>query len=259
MSTTTRFDEYAAALNRAPSAPESLKGPLAFREPSALWSPAADAANNARFDVQNYLATAGPGRAIVPLLKGQRFFSQGDLADSVFYLQRGRLKIAFMSPARKQATVRLVSAGEFFGESAMQAESCVRFTTATAVLDCTALKIQRAEFLRVMQEEPAFAYRFSSSLLSCNMRQQADLVDQILNRAEKRLARLLLLLAESGEPCEDESPFIPAISQESMATMIGSTRSRVNGFMNRFRKLGLIDYDTDIRVHRPMMRRYLRD
>jgi CRP/FNR family cyclic AMP-dependent transcriptional regulator len=210
------------------------------------------------FDVDAFLANAGPGRKIVQLRAAQAFFSQGDPADSVFYLQKGRVKITVASADGKEATIRLVLAGDFFGEKAMAAEPGLRVTTATAMTACTALKIARPEFLRIMREEQSFSNLFSSFLLACSLKAQADLVDQLFNRAEKRLARLLLLLAEYSPP-EEEETLIPPISQEALASMIGSTRPRVSGFMNRFRKLGFIEYDSRIRVHKSLLTVFLRD
>jgi CRP-like cAMP-binding protein len=186
------------------------------------------------------------------------FFSQGDQADCVFYLHKGRVKISVLSPAGKEATIRLVPANNFFGEKAMAAEPGLRVTTATAVTACVALRIERPEFLRVMREEPLFSNLFSSFLLDCNLRTQADLVDQLFNRAEKRLARVLLLLAEYSQPGE-EYALIQPISQESLASMIGSTRPRVNAFLSRFRKLGFIEYNSRIRVHKSLLSVFLRD
>ncbi len=210
------------------------------------------------FDVNAFLATSGSGRKIISLKKAEVFFAQGDPADCVFYLHKGRVKISVISAAGKEATIRLVSARDFFGEKAMEPQPTVRITRATALTDCTALRITRSEFVRVMREEQAFSYLFSSFLLACSMRAQADLVDQLFNRAEKRLARLLLLLAESTRPGEDET-LIPQISQEALASMIGSTRPRVNAFMNRFRKLGFVEYDSRIRVHKSLLNVFLRD
>lgn len=211
-----------------------------------------------KFDVDAYLKNAGPGRKIVQLNSSQVFFSQGDSADSVFYLHKGRVKISVLSSAGKEATIRLVSSNNFFGEKAMAAEPGLRVTTAMAVTACAALRIERPEFLRVMREEPAFANLFSSFLLDCNLKTQADLVDQLFNRAEKRLARVLLLLAEYSQPGE-ENALIQPISQEALASMIGSTRPRVNAFLNRFRKLGFIEYDGRIRIHKSLLSVFLRD
>lgn len=214
--------------------------------------------NRTGFDVDAYLANAGAGRRIVQLRGKQVFFSQGDTADCVFYLQKGRVKISVLSATGKEATIRLVSASDFFGEKAMAAEPGLRVTTATAIIPCTALRITRPEFLRVMHEEPSFSNLFSSFLLACSMKTQADLVDQLFNRAEKRLARVLMLMAENSQP-EEEATLIPLISQEALASMIGSTRPRVSTFMNRFRKLGFIEYTNRIRVHKSLLHVFLRD
>jgi CRP-like cAMP-binding protein len=217
-----------------------------------------DAVRQPPFDVETFLMRVPRGRRIVTLQKGEAFFSQGDPADCVFYLRKGRTKISVLSATGKEATIRLVIGGDFFGEKAMAAVPGLRVTTATALTECTAIRLTRAEFLRLIKEDGDFAYRFSTFLLACTMKTQADLVDQLFNRAEKRLARLLLLLAEYSRNGEDES-LIPHISQEALASMIGSTRPRVNTFMNRFRKLGFIDYDTQIKVHRSLLTVFLRD
>lgn len=214
--------------------------------------------SSAGFDVDAFLSSAGPGRKIVTLKAKQVFFSQGDSAESIFYMQRGRIKISVASASGKEAAIRLVSNGEFFGEDAMANEEHLYGTTATAMIDCIALRIARAEFLRVMREEPRFSNLFSLFLLACSLRLQADLVDQLFNGAERRLARLLLLLAGPETPGE-ENTLIPSISQETLAQMIGSTRPRVNVFMNRFRDLGMIQYNGRIRVHRPLLSVFLRD
>lgn len=210
------------------------------------------------FNVKDYLATTGPGRKIVQVGKAQAFFSQGDPADCVFYLHKGRVRISVVSATGKEATIRLVSVGDFLGEKAMAAEPGLRVTCATSMTECSALRIARPEFIRVMHDEPSFLYSFSSFLLACSMKTQADLVDQLFNRAEKRLARLLLLLAESAQSNQESTLILP-ISQESLANMIGSTRPRVNAFMNRFRKLGYIEYDDRIRVHKSLLNVFLRD
>ena len=212
----------------------------------------------AEFDVGAFLATTQYERTAVRLTGAQTFFSQGDPADCVYFLQEGRVKISAISAAGKKATVRLVSAGEFFGEKAIAPEQGLRVTTATAMTACAALRVARPEFLRLMREESVFSNSFSSFLLACNLRVQADLVDQLFNRVEKRLARILLLMAEYSHP-EDGDPLIPQISQEALANMIGSSRPRVNTFMNRFRKLGFIEYNSHIRVHKSLLNVFLRD
>ena len=209
-------------------------------------------------DVGAFLAKAGFERTKTNLTGTQVIFSQGDPADCVYYLQEGRVKISAVSPTGKKVTIRLVSAGEFFGEKAIASEPGLRVTTATAMTACTALRIARPEFLRLMQEESSFSNSFSSFLLACNLRVQADLTSQLFNRVEKRLARILLLMAEYSHP-EDGNPLIPQISQEALANMIGSSRPRVNTFMNRFRKLGFIEYNSRIRVHKSLLNVFLRD
>jgi CRP/FNR family cyclic AMP-dependent transcriptional regulator len=210
------------------------------------------------FDAEAFLASAGLGRRIVQLAPKQTFFSQGDPADSIFYLQKGRAKVTIVSQAGKEATITLLSDGDFVGEEALAALSGRRLATAIAMTACTALKIAREEMIRVMHEEHDFSDLFLKFLLARSLRIQADLVDQLFNSCEKRLARILLLMAEFGKPGEPE-PLIPKISQETLAEMIGTTRSRVSFFMNRFRKLGFVEYDGRIRVHRSLLNVILHD
>ena len=210
------------------------------------------------FDAQAFLASAGLGRRIVQLAPKETFFSQGDPADSIFYLQKGRAKVTIVSQAGKEATITLLSDGDFVGEEAIAALSGRRLATAIAVTACSALKITREEMIRVMHEEHDFSDLFLKFLLARSMRIQADLVDQLFNSSEKRLARILLLMAEFGKPGEPE-PLIPKISQETLAEMIGTTRSRVSYFMNRFRKLGFVEYDGRIRVHKSLLNVILHD
>jgi len=210
------------------------------------------------FDATAFLMSAGLGRKIVQLGPKQNFFSQGDPADSIFYLQKGRAKITVVSQAGKEATIALLSTGDFVGEGALAAVPWLRLSTAIAVSACTALKISREEMIRVMHEEHDFSDLFLKFLLARSMRIQADLVDQLFNSSEKRLARILLLMAEFGQPGEPE-PLLPKISQETLAEMVGTTRSRVSFFMNRFRKLGFIDYDGRIRVHKSLLNVVLHD
>ncbi len=210
------------------------------------------------FDVAAFLASAGLGRRIVQLAPREAFFSQGDPADSVFYLQTGRAKVTVVSTAGKEATITLVSAGQFVGEGALAAVAGLRLSTATAITDCTALKISREEMVRVMHAENSFSELFLKFLLEHSMRIQADLVDLLFNSSEKRLARILLLMAEFGRPDEPEE-YIPNISQETLAEMVGTTRSRVSFFMNRFRKLGFIEYNGPIKVHKSLLNAVLLD
>jgi CRP/FNR family transcriptional regulator, cyclic AMP receptor protein len=210
------------------------------------------------FDTATFLATAGLGRRIVKLKPNDVFFSQGDSADSVFYLQKGRAKITVISERGKEATITLLSAREFIGEESIAGSVGLRLATATAIIACTALKIEREVMIRVMHEEHAFSDLFVKFLLARSMRTQADLVDQLFNSSEKRLARILLLMAEFGTPGEPET-LIPPITQETLADMIGTTRSRVSFFMNRFRKLGFIAYNGRIRVHKSLLNVILHD
>jgi CRP-like cAMP-binding protein len=208
--------------------------------------------NGNTFDSAAFLAHAGLGRTIVELKPEQTFFCQGDAADSVFYLQKGRARVTVVSQRGKEATITLLSATDFVGEESLAAIAGLRLATATAVNTCTALKITKQEMTRVMHEEPAFADLFLKFLLARSMRIQADLVDQLFNSSEKRLARILLLMAELGQPGELET-VIPKISQETLAEMVGTTRSRVSFFMNRFRKLGFIKYNGGIRVNKSLL------
>jgi CRP/FNR family transcriptional regulator, cyclic AMP receptor protein len=210
------------------------------------------------FDPEAFLASAGLGRRIVQLNAQETFFSQGSEADSIFYLQSGRAKLTVVSAAGKEATITLLSAGDFVGEESLAGAVGLRLTTATAITACTALKIERAEMIRVMHEQHAFSDLFLKFLLARSMRTQADLVDQLFNSSEKRLARILLLMAEFGKPGEPES-IIPQITQETLAEMVGTTRSRVSFFMNRFRKLGFIEYNGRIKVHKSLLNVILHD
>ncbi len=213
---------------------------------------------NSAFDVAAFLASAGLGRKIVQLKPRQPFFSQGNPANSIFYLQKGSAKLTVVSQAGKEATITLLAAGDFVGEESIAAVAGLRMATATAVTACTALKIEREEMIRVMRQEHSFSEVFLSFLLARSMRIQADLVDQLFNSSEKRLARILLLMAEFGKPGEPET-LIPYITQEALAKMIGTTRSRVSFFMNRFRKLGFIEYNGRIQVHKSLLNVILHD
>ena len=210
------------------------------------------------FDSSAFLANAGLGRTVVELKPKQTLFSQGDHADSVYYLQMGRVRITVVSQNGKEATITLLSACDFVGEESLAAIAGLHMATASAVSACRALRIGRNEMIRVMHDEPAFADIFLKFLLVRSMRTQADLVDQLFNSSEKHLARILLLMAEFGKPSEPEK-FIPPITQEALADMIGTTRSRVSFFMNRFRKLGFISYNGRIQVHKSLLNVVLLD
>jgi len=210
------------------------------------------------FDLAAFLATAGVGRRIVQLKPKQVFFSQGSSADSIFYLQTGRAKLTVVSQDGKEATIALLATGEFIGEESLANVGGLHMATASAIDFCTALRIEREEMIRLMHEEHAFSEMYLSFLLTRSMRAQADLVAQLFDSSEKRLARILLLMAEFGNPGEPEQ-YIPNISQEALAEMVGTTRSRVSFFMNRFSKLGLIDYNGRIRVHKALLNVVLHD
>jgi len=210
------------------------------------------------FDIHSFLASGGPGRHLVRVAAKQAFFAQGAKADCVFFLQTGRAKLTVVSERGKEATITLLGPGDFIGEESVAAAPGLRMATATAVTACTALKIERAQMTRVMHEQHGFSDFFLSFLLQRGMRTQADLVDQLFNNSEKRLARILLLMAEFGQPGEIES-LIPPVTQETLAAMIGTTRSRVSFFMNRFRQHGFIEYNGRIRVHKSLLKVILYD
>ena len=217
-----------------------------------------DETKDLTFDPAVFLAHTGLGRRIVELKDKETFFTQGDPADSIFYLRHGRARLTVVSEGGKEATITILSVGDFVGEGALAAVPGLRLSTATAINNCTALKITRDEMIRVMHEEHEFSDLFLKFLLERSMRTQADLVDQLFNSSEKRLARILLLMAEFGKPGEPET-FIPPITQETLAEMIGTTRSRGSFFMNRFRKLGFISYNGRIQVHKSLLNVVLLD
>ncbi|MGA7857625.1 MAG: Crp/Fnr family transcriptional regulator [Terracidiphilus sp.] len=210
------------------------------------------------FDLATFLEQAGVGKIVVHLQPKQVFFSQGDSADAIFYLRAGRAKLTVVSSGGREATVALISAGEFIGEESLANVGGLHLATASADAACVALRIARGEMIRLMHQEHSFSEMFLKFLLARSMRAQADLVDQLFNSSERRLARILLLLAEFGEPGKPE-PFVPPITQETLAEMVGTTRSRVSFFMNRFRKLGFIEYNGRIRVHKALLNVVLHD
>jgi CRP/FNR family transcriptional regulator, cyclic AMP receptor protein len=210
------------------------------------------------FDPEAFLTKAGLGRKAVRLKSRESFFTQGSPADCVYYLQSGRAKLSVVSKNGKEATITMISPGEFIGEESIAGAVGRHMATATAITACVALKIERTEMIRILHEEHAFSDVFLKFLLARSMRTQADLIDQLFNSSEKRLARILLLMAEFGKPGEPET-LIPAVTQETLAEMIGTTRSRVSFFMNRFRKLGFIEYKGRIRVHKSLLNVILHD
>ena len=203
------------------------------------------------------LEKTGVHRTVAVLKKGQAIFRQGDTTDAVFYLQKGKVKLAVTSKSGNEATIAFFGAGSFLGEESITGTQ-LRLATATTLTRATVLKIERKEMIRVLHEEPSFSELFVSYLLARNARVQADLVDQLFNSSEKRLARALLLLAQFGKDGAPEK-VIPKISQESLAAMIGTTRSRVSFFMNRFRKLGFIQYNGGLSVHSSLLNIILHD
>ncbi len=210
------------------------------------------------FKTNTYLATAGPGRTIIHLKAKQIFSSQGGAADCLFYLRAGRAKLTTVSKAGKEATVTLLAPGDFFGEECMAEPSKARTTSATAITACVVLKIANDELTRVLHAENEFSDLLVQFLALRSTRTQADLVDQLFNNSERRLARTLLLMADYGNASGPET-LIPPVTQETLADMIGTTRSRVSFFMNRFRKLGYISYKGRIRIHKSLLTMVLED
>jgi CRP-like cAMP-binding protein len=210
------------------------------------------------FSVEGYLGTEGNGRKIIRLKAKQHFFLQGGHADSIFYIQSGRAKLTVVSKKGKEATVTLLATKDFLGEESLASPTGVRTSTASAVVACVALKISREQMLHVLHEEHLFSTYFLNFMLLRGIRTQADLIDQLFNSSERRLARILLLMADFGKPGEPDTQ-IPPVTQETLAEMIGTTRSRVSFFMNRFRKLGYIDYNGQIRVNKQLLNVVLHD
>jgi CRP/FNR family transcriptional regulator, cyclic AMP receptor protein len=209
------------------------------------------------FDPNAFLARISDGKSILGYRRKQVIFSQGDPADGVFYLQMGRVKLTVVSNQGKEAIVALLGPGEFFGEGCLAGQP-LRMSTATATEEATVLRISKRVMVRLLRTDPKFSELFTAFLLSRNIRYEEDLVDQLFNSSEKRLARILLLLAHFGKDGKRE-PVIPRISQETLAGMVGTTRSRVSHFMNKFRKLGFIDYNGGLLVHSSLLNIVLHD
>jgi CRP/FNR family transcriptional regulator, cyclic AMP receptor protein len=204
------------------------------------------------FHPREFLANAGIGRTIQHYARKQAIFSQGKPADAVYYIQEGRVRLSVVSKQGKEATIALLGPGDFLGEGCIASDQSVSMATATAITECAVLKIEKKEMLRTLHEEHKFSDLFVAYLVHRHNHTQADLVDQLFNSSEKRLARALLLLASFGKKDRPEE-VIPDVSQETLAEMIGTTRSRVNFFMNKFRKLGFIDYNDRLRVHNSLL------
>jgi CRP/FNR family transcriptional regulator, cyclic AMP receptor protein len=209
------------------------------------------------FDPQVFLATVGLARTITEFPKDYKIFSQGDPADAVFYIQKGRVKLKVISKQGKEAVIAILDAGDFLGEACLIGQT-ICLVTATAIAPSFVLRIEKNEMLRVLHEEPKFSDFFLPYVLSRNVRTQEDLVDQLFNSSEQRLARTLLLLAHYGKEGAPET-IVPEINQETLAGMVGTTRSRVNFFMNKFKKMGFIDYKEGLRVHRSLLNIVLHD
>jgi len=214
-----------------------------------------------RFDPNTFLATIGEGRKILFVPKKQMIFVQGDEADAVFYVQKGKVRLTVVSKIGKEATIAIVSEGHFFGEGSL-AGQLLRMGSAAAMTDCEILRVEKKAMMDVLHRETAFSERFVAYLLARNIRYEEDLVDQLFNSSEKRLARVLLLLAHFGKDGIPEA-VVPKISQETLAEMVGTTRSRVSFFMNRFRRLGFIDYtggsEGALQVHSSLLNVVLHD
>ena len=212
---------------------------------------------NTAFDPQIFLGEAGVGKTIERYARNQKIFSQGDIADTVFFIQKGKVKMTVLSEHGKEAVVGIFAEGQFFGEACLEGAD-LRTATSHAMEDCLITSIKKSAMLALLGAEPKFAQFFISYLLSRNSRIEDDLIDQLFNSSERRLARLLLLLANFGK--EGDAPPVPVtLSQETLAEMIGTTRSRVSFFMNRFRKKGFIDYNGKIEVHRSLLDAVLRE
>ena len=222
-------------------------------------TPVVAAKRLSKFDPKTFLSTMDGGRKILDFAKKQMIFAQGDSSDAVFYIQRGKVKLTVVSKIGKEATIGILNDGAFFGEGCLTGQA-LRLCSATAMTDCSVMKINKKSMIEVLHQEHAFSDLFVAYLLSRNIRYEEDLVDQLFNSSEKRLARILLLLAHFGKEGQPEA-VIPKMSQESLAEMIGTTRSRVSFFMNRFRTLGFIDYDTEngLQVHSSLLNIVLHD
>ena len=221
-------------------------------------TPVVAAKKLSKFNPTAFLSTMDSGRKIATFSKKQTIFAQGDSADAVFYVQKGKVKLVVVSKIGKEATIGILNEGDFFGEGCLKGQP-LRLCSATAMTDCSVMKIDRKSMIEVLHREHAFSDVFVAYLLARNIRYEEDLVDQFFNSSEKRLARILLLLAHFGKEGKPEI-VIPKMSQESLAEMVGTTRSRVSFFMNRFRKMGFVDYDGDgLQVHSSLLNVVLHD
>jgi len=219
--------------------------------------PVVTAKRLSQFDPHSFLSTIAGGRKLATFPKKEAIFVQDDLSDAVFYIHKGRVKLSVVSKNGKEATIGLLGEKDFFGEGCLTGQT-VRLGSATALTDCSMMRIEKKAMMEVLHREHAFSDMFVTYLLMRNIRYEADLVDQLFNSSEKRLARVLLLLARFGKDGTPEVS-IPKISQETLAAMVGTTRSRVSFFMNRFRKLGFIQYNGELEVHSSLLNVVLHD
>jgi CRP/FNR family cyclic AMP-dependent transcriptional regulator len=211
-----------------------------------------------KFDTKTFLSTIDGGRKIVAFAKKQTIFAQGGSSDAVFYIQKGKVKLTVVSKSGKEATIGILNEGDFFGEGCLTGQT-LRLCSASAMTDCSVMKIGKKPMMEVLHREHEFSDMFVAHLLTRNIRYEEDLVDQLFNSSEKRLARMLLLLAHFGKDGKPES-VIPTISQETLAEMVGTTRSRVSFFMNRFREMGFIEYNSEeLQVHSSLLNIVLHD
>jgi CRP/FNR family transcriptional regulator, cyclic AMP receptor protein len=204
------------------------------------------------FDPTFFLANVGRGRTLRRYRTKQAVFSQGDRADAVFYIRQGKVRLSVVSKQGKEATIALLGSGDFLGEGCIASDQSIRLATAIAITECSILKIEKNRMLRTLHEEHGFSDMFVAYVVERHNRTQADLVDQLFNSSEKRLARALLLLSRVGKEAKSEA-VVPQVSQETLAEMVGTTRSRVNFFMNKFRKLGFIDYNGGLEVNSSLL------
>src|SRR5580700_2454389 len=226
-------------------------------ERGPIMASVASAKKRSKFDPQTFLSTIDGGRTIAAFPKKQTIFAQGDSSDAVFYIQEGKVKLTVLSSAGKEATIGILNEGDFFGEGCLAGQP-LRMCSATAMTDCSLMRIDKKSMMEVIHRERAFSEMFVAYLLTRNIRYEEDLVDHLFNSSEKRLARILLLLAHFGKDGKPEVA-IPKISQETLAEMVGTTRSRVNFFMNRFRKLGFVRYNGELEVHSSLLNVVLHD
>ena len=235
-----------------------IQGSVFTQFGESLGPPTKSGTNRRDFDPKKFLATIGEGRKVVAFPKKQTIFSQGDAADAVFYIQDGRVRLTVVSKIGKEATLGILSEGDFFGEGSLAGQT-LRMGSAAAMTDCELMRIDKKAMIRALHQEHTLSDLFTAYLLARNIRYEADLVDQLFNSSEKRLARTLLMLAHFGKEGVPET-VVPRISQETLAEMVGTTRSRVSFFMNRFRKLGFLDYgESGMQVHSSLLNVILHD